>query len=348
MIFHSPYQPTGTGTIRNCPEDFIVNEIPSFIPSGEGEHLWLHIRKIHSNTDWVAGQLAKLFQVKKHDVGFAGLKDRHAVTTQWFSVYLPGKEAPDLRGMLTEILADSIDILKQTRHLKKLRRGTLKGNQFTIIVRDFSGDKSRLEHTIENIRSRGLPNYYGVQRFGHTTSDGAYGNIEKATAWFKGEMKKPKNRNQRSLYLSASRSWIFNHILSERVKNGTWDKPVSGDIFMLDGSHSWFLDDADESIPPRLEQLDIHPSGALWGRGRLASAHETEALEVDIAAQFSVLCQGLEMNGLNQERRALRIKVGDLAHQWLDATSLEFRFSLPPGSYATVLLDQLCTLGGRD
>ena len=346
MIFHSPYQPAGTGTIRHCPEDFIVNEIPSFTPSGEGEHLWLHIRKTHSNTDWVAGQLAKLLNVKKHDVGFAGLKDRHAVTTQWFSVYLPGKEIPDLRGMLTESLADSIEILKQTRHIKKLRRGTLKGNQFTIVVRDFVGDKSRLEQTIENIRSRGLPNYFGVQRFGHTTPDGAYGNIEKATAWFKGEIKKPKNRNQRSLYLSASRSWIFNYILSRRVENETWDKSLSGDVFMLDGSHSWFLDDGDENLTQRLEQLDIHPSGALWGRGRLGSAQETLALEIAIAEQFSVFCQGLEKNGLKQERRALRIKVGDLAHQWLGDTSLELSFSLPPGSYATVLLDQLCALGG--
>ena len=344
MIFHSPYQAAGTGIIRNTSEDFIVNEIPSFKPSGEGEHLWLHIRKTNSNTDWIAGQFARLLDVKKHDVGFAGLKDRHAVTTQWFSVYLPGQVIPDLNNRLTEPLADSIEILEQTRHIKKLRRGTLKGNQFTIIVRDFSGDKSRLNETIENIKQRGLPNYFGVQRFGHKTNEGTYGNIDKATAWFMGEMKKPKNRNQRSLYLSASRSWIFNHILSRRVEDDTWDKPVKGDVYMLDGSHSWFLDDGDESIVQRVEQLDIHPSGALWGRGRLGSAQETLALEKELADQFPVLCQGLEKNGLKQERRALRIKVGDLAYQWLDDTSLELSFALPPGSYATVLLDQLCVV----
>ena len=344
MNFRAVYKPVLTGTIRSKPEDFIVDEISSFTPSGEGEHLWLHIKKTTTNTDWLAGQLAKLLNVKKQDVGFAGLKDRNAVTTQWFSIYLPGKHMPDVKSLLPEDLLDNIEILEQTRHLKKLRRGTLAGNRFTLTIRDCEGDKEQLDDIIDQIKQRGIPNFFGEQRFGHSLKvDGEvkFNNIERATAWFNGEIRKPKNRNQRSMYLSAARSWVFNHVLSARVANDTWDKPVTGDVFILGNSHSWFVDDGDEQLSQRVEAFDIHPSGALWGRGSLESADEVLALESQIAAQHSVLCQGLEKQGLKQERRSLRIQVADLQHQWLDDTSLQLSFILPPGSYATVLLAQI-------
>ena len=336
MIFYYPFPTSGYGTIRHQPEDFIVNEIPLFVPSGEGEHLWLKIQKTNLNTDWVAGQLAKLLDVKRQDVGFAGLKDRHAVTTQWFSIYLPGKDIPDLIDDAISSLDTSIKIIEQTRHLKKLRRGTLKGNRFTIIVRDFVGDQAVVNETLEKIHHQGVVNYFGNQRFGNN-----FANIERVNAWFKGEMKKPKNRNQRSLYLSAARSWIFNHILNERVIQNTWDKPMQGDIFILNGSRSWFVDDVDERIIQRVEQLDIHLSAPLWGRGQLESKYEVAKIESTIAENHSILCAGLEKNGLKQERRALRVQVDGLELQWLDKTTLELHFSLPPGSYATVLLNQL-------
>lgn len=334
MNFHKAYTPSHTGVIRTRPEDFQVDEISSFIPCGEGEHLWLKIRKTGANTDWVAGQLAKLLDVKRQDVGFAGLKDRHAVTTQWFSVYLPGKDVPDLRTMLPESLADAVEILEQTRHQKKLRRGALEGNRFTIVVRECMGDNDLLAQTIEQVRKRGVPNYFGEQRFGNNNS-----NVERVRGWFKGELK-PKNRNQRSMYLSAARSWIFNHILSERVGNDTWDKRIPGDVFILDGTHSWFADDGNEELVSRLERFDIHPSGVLWGRGRLESCDKTGEIEEKIAEGFAELCEGLQKHGLKQERRALRVKVADLEYEWLDKTSLKLEFSLPAGAYATVVLEQ--------
>jgi tRNA pseudouridine13 synthase len=336
MIFPTPFQTSGSGVIRNQPDEFIVKEIPLFTPSGDGEHLWLRIQKINSNTDWVAGQLARLVNVKRQDVGFAGLKDRHAITTQWFSIYLPGKEIKDLTGMVADQFGSSIKILEQTRHLKKLRKGTLKGNHFTIIVRDVLGDQIQIENTFSAIKQHGIANYLGEQRFGHD-----FANIEKATAWFNGVIKKPKNRNQRGIYLSAARSWVFNHILAKRVLLDSWDKASLGDVFMLNRSHSWFVDDIDKQIIQRVKQMDIHPSGSLWGRGQLNSKDEVLKLETDVAEQYSILCQGLEKNGLKQERRALRVSVDDLELEWLDKTSLKLQFSLPPGSYATVLLSQL-------
>lgn len=338
MIFKNAYTPSHTGVIRNCPEDFQVDEIASVTPEGEGEHLWLKIRKTNNNTDWIAGQLAKLLGVKRQDVGYAGLKDRNAVTTQWFSIYLPGQEISNLTAMLPEPLANCIEMLEQTRHQRKLRRGTLEGNRFTIVVRDCRGDNEQLEQTLTEIKQRGVPNYFGSQRFGNNGN-----NIKRAKAWFAGELK-PKNRNQRSMYLSAARSWIFNHVLSERVADENWDKRLPGDVFMLDGTHSWFIDDGDEILNQRIEQFDIHPSGVLWGRGKLESEGEVNALETKIAEPFPGFREGLEMQGLKQERRALRVKVADLEHSWLDETSLQLSFALPAGSYATVFLEQFLEL----
>lgn len=333
--FKQPHTPALSGVIRSEAADFQVDEIPSVTPCGEGEHLWLNIRKTDANTDWVAGQLARLFSIKRQDVGYAGLKDRNAVTTQWFSLYLPGREIEDVGSMLEEPLASCIEILQQSRHQRKLRPGTLEGNRFRIAVRDCSGDKAALEQTLQDIKQYGMPNYFGEQRFGQ-----AFGNVQRASDWFAGQFK-PKNRHQRSLYLSAARSWIFNHVLSARVVRQSWDRRLQGEVFMLDGSKAWFVDDGSEDLSQRLADFDIHPSGVLWGRGRLESGAEAAKLEQAVANEFADLCAGLEKHGLKQERRALRVKLADLDHRWLTDNMLQLEFSLPPGSYATVLLQQL-------
>ncbi|MCK5727341.1 MAG: tRNA pseudouridine(13) synthase TruD [Thiotrichaceae bacterium] len=333
--FSPCYTPAITAKTRQKIEDFIVEEIPIVTPEGEGEHLWLLIRKTGANTDWVAGQLAQWFGVKRHDVGFAGLKDRHAITTQWFSIYLPGKTFADLREEIPEALASSIEILEQTQHKKKLRRGTLKGNRFTLILRDCEGDFNQLEETLEGIKQKGIPNYFGEQRFGRD-----FGNISSARDWFNGNFK-PRKRQLKSLYLSAARSWLFNLILSSRVDAGIWNKALSGDVFMLEGSHSWFPDDKDKSIPQRLDNQEIHPTAVLWGKGQLDTTEEAASLEKSIADQEEVLAQGLIKEGVKKDRRALRVLVGELSHQWKDSTTLELSFTLPAGSYATVALAQI-------
>lgn len=319
------------GVIRTCPEDFQVDEIQQFTPSGKGEHVWLHIQKTGENTDWVGDLLARIADVPRKDVSFAGMKDRHAVTTQWFSVQMPGREAPDWKSQLP----DSIILLDEQRHDRKLKRGTLKGNAFKLIIRDFEGDEAELKEVIERITQQGIPNYFGEQRFGH---DGS--NIRKVRQWFKGEFK-VKSRPKRSIYLSASRSWIFNHILSERVKDRSWNKAVQGDIFMLDGSKSCFAEAVDDEIIQRVQDQEIHPTGALWGRGSLASKDNIEALENDVASQFNVLCEGLEKHGLKQERKALRLSVMDLNYSLIEEGIVCLEFSLPAGAYATSVLSEI-------
>ncbi|MEB4591107.1 tRNA pseudouridine(13) synthase TruD [Candidatus Thiothrix sp. Deng01] len=320
------------GAFRTLAEDFIVDEQMDIALSGSGEHLWLQVRKTGANTDWAAGQLARCAGVPAADVGYAGLKDRHAVATQWFSLQLPGRADPDFSALPPELV-----ILQQQRHDRKLRRGALVGNRFTLTLRDCSGDFAEAEQVCQQIAQYGLPNYYGEQRFGHN-----FGNLLKAERWFQGEFK-PKQRNQRSLYLSAARSWVFNHILAARVAQGSWCQRLPGDIFMFDGGSAWFADDASPELQQRLDALEIHPTGALWGRGELETQAVARDLEQAQADAFTVFCAGLEKQGLKQERRALRIRVGDIGFERVDGSTLKLSFELPPGAYATVLLGQLGT-----
>ena len=322
---------TLSGKIRSTPEDFQVDEIQSFKPSGKGEHVWLHIKKTGENTDWVAGQLAKIAEVQRRDVSYAGMKDRHAITTQWFSVQMPGREAPDWQAELPE----SMQVLAEKRHDRKLRRGALQGNQFKIVIQSFEGDEAELKTSIERIQTQGVPNYFGEQRFGH----GGF-NVQKAQQWFEGQFK-VKGRQKRSIYLSAARSWIFNHILSKRVRDGTWNKAVQGDIFVLAGTKSSFSESVDETIIERVEQQGIHPTGALWGRGRVESADQIAILENEVASSFSELCDGLERNGLKQERKALRLSVKDLSYTFNVDGVVCLTFSLPAGAYATSVLSEI-------
>ena len=326
-----------SGIIRSTPEDFMVDELSRFAPSGQGEHVWLHIRKSGENTDWVAGQLAKIAGVMRRDVSFAGMKDRHAITTQWFSVQMPGRDAPNWQANLPE----SIQILDEKRHDRKLRRGALDGNRFAITIKEFKGTESELKSTLERIIKQGIPNYYGEQRFGHySEAHGCGFNIHKAEQWFKGDFK-VKGRQKRSIYLSAARSWIFNHVLSERVRNGSWNQALEGDIFMLDGSRSSFSEKPDAAIIKRLKEQDIHPTGVLWGRGKVLSEGVVAELENEVANQFKTLCEGLERNGLKQERKALRLRVEDLDYTFNSPESITINFSLPAGAYATSLLSEI-------
>ena len=318
------------GIIRTIPDDFIVKEIQSFELSGTGEHAFVLIEKCSENTDYVARLLARFAGVRQRDVSYAGLKDRHARTTQWFSIWLPGKPDPDWTGLNTP----NIKVLQATRHSKKLKRGSLAGNQFIIRVRDWAGDKAALELQLRMINTQGVPNYFGEQRFGR---EGA--NIAKAIALFSGEK---VSRNQRSIYLSAARSFLFNHILSKRVANNTWNQALVGDVLMFDNSHSFFkVETLDESILQRVTELDAHPTAALWGKGESQVTAEVALLEQQIVDQFSDIAKGLCAFGVEQGRRALRSHIKELEWQFIDSTTLELSFTLNPGCYATTLLREI-------
>jgi tRNA pseudouridine13 synthase len=320
------------GVLRASPEDFFVDEDLGFVPDGQGEHVFVRVEKRGANTDWVARELARYAHVAPDAVSYAGLKDRHAVTRQTFSVHLPGKQAePDWSALQHA----EFSIIETARHGRKLKRGALKGNNFKIILRDTSGDRAAAEARIAVIAQHGVPNYFGEQRFGR---GGA--NVARARAMFAG---KRVQRHERSLLLSSARSFLFNAVLAERIEGGKWRVALPGEVWMLAGTHSIF---GPEPMTPELAERfargDIAPTGPLWGKGELRSAQQVAELEHGVIEQYRDLAIGLDANGLNQERRSLSLRPLGLTAQWLSEASLELTFNLSSGSYATVLLREIC------
>ena len=318
--------------IRSQPEDFVVEELPAFEPSGEGEHLLLTIEKRGMTTPFAAKQVAVWAGVAESAIGHAGLKDRHAVTRQRLSVWLPKKTAPDI----DLLQSDDLRVLGHAWHSRKLPRGALAGNRFVLVLRDVAGDRGAIDARLQAIANRGVPNYFGEQRFGRGGS-----NVQQAIAMFAGRRVK---RDERSMLLSAARSELFNRVLSARVQAGNWDRALEGEVWMLEGSRSVFGPESlTDELQARLEAFDIHPSGPLWGDGELRSADAAQAVELAALEGDSAsrLRAGLERAGLKQERRSLRLRPDGLAWQWMDDSALELRFALPPGCYATTVLREL-------
>ena len=312
-------------------EDFRVEEIDAFEASGSGEHLLLTIEKRGMNTAFAAKRIATWAGIADMGVSHAGLKDRHAVTRQRFSVHLPKKIAPDTAALAS----DELRVLKAEWHARKLPRGALAGNHFELLLRDADGAREAIDARLHAIAVRGVPNYFGEQRFGR---DGD--NVAQALAMFAGRRVR---REQRGMLLSAARSHLFNRVLAARVEAGSWDRALDGEVWMLDGSRSVFgPEPLDDALQARLEAFDIHPTGPLWGAGALRTRHEARALEEDSLADVvsMKLRAGLEGEGLKQERRALRLRPADLSWEWI-GEGLRLRFALPPGSYATVVLREI-------
>ncbi len=326
--------PPGKGKIRTIPADFIVKETLAFEPSGSGEHIFLHIQKTGENTEYVARQLARFAHVRQRDVGYAGMKDRHAITMQWFSIWLPKGDEPNW----SDFCVEGVTILSVTRHARKLKRGALACNHFELTLREWQGDIDHTLAQLTTIKRHGIPNYYGSQRFGHRGQ-----NIVKALAMFNGE-KVP--REQRSIYLSAVRSFLFNTLLAQRIHANNWATGLSGDVFMLDGSRSGFVcDDIDETIRSRLANNELHPTGALYGKGDLRTTGLAHSEEQSLCNTYTTLIQGLIAFGLESDRRALRVNVHDLTwHFDENNTTLLLAFSLPAGSYATAVLREIIEL----
>jgi len=324
--------PAITGRVRSRPEDFQVTERPLVEPSGEGEHAWLLVRKRGENTETVARQLARIAGVPSRQVSYAGMKDRNAVTEQWFSVHLPGQPDPDWNT----INSGTLTLVRQARHQRKLRRGALKGNAFRIRVREISGDKALLEERLQQVATEGVPNYFGEQRFGRDA-----GNLHTADRLFAGTAGK-LSRHQRGLALSAARSYLFNRVLAQRVSDKTWNRAIPGDALQLAGSHSFFVADAvDPELERRVRTMDVHPTGPLVGAGDLPVTGEVQRLEDECHADRQMWCTGLAKAGLRQERRALRLPVEALEWMWPQPDSLELTFNLTAGAYATSVLREL-------
>lgn len=323
--------PAGTGAIRVQPEDFRVVEDTGYTPSGDGEHLWLEIEKRGMNTVDVARRLAQLAGVPVRAVGFAGLKDRNAVTRQPFTIQLPGQEDPDCAAWSDE----AMHIANIDRHNRKIQRGRLAGNRFELVVRELEGDRSGLEERLQRIVEFGVPNGFGEQRFGGN-------NIARAHRLFRGELRRSPSKSKRGFYLSAARSLIFNQVLERRILSGTWNQVIDGEIVMLDGSRSTFAADAaDPEIQARCKAQDLHPTGPLTGEGEAQVSGQAAALEQEVIDRHRELAEGLARFRLNTERRPLRMRVIDLEWEFNGSDALALRFSLRAGCYATVVLREL-------
>lgn len=308
----------------------MVEEQLAYELSGEGEHLWLWVEKTNQNSDWVAKQIAHFIGIPARAVGVAGKKDRYAVTRQWMSCHLPGKTDPDF----STFQVDGVRILNSRRHQRKLQTGGLSGNRFEIVLRDLSGDLDSIESRLMQIKTEGVPNYFGEQRFGRN-----FDNLSQASRFFSGELR-PK-RHQKTMYLSAARSWIFNQILSHRIELGNWNQFEPGDVLQLEGSQRWFKDDGDDGLAQRVLEKDLHPTGALVGRGELPSTQQVADLEAGIIGQHPLWQQGLEKAGMQQDRRALRVVPQQLSWHLGADNVMRLEFVLPAGSYATMLVREL-------
>lgn len=320
------------GSIKAEPEDFVVVEQLGYRPSGDGEHVFITLRKRERNTSEVANMLAKFAGVKRVAIGYAGLKDKHAVTEQSFTVQLPGKESPNWSNLED----DYITILNAERHNRKIRRGSLLGNAFRIRIRNVAGDRGLAEQILESISNHGVPNYFGSQRFGREGN-----NLQMAEkVLIDGQRFK---RDKLSIYLSAARSYLFNLVVAERISQGHWGAPMDGDVMQLSGSNKHFhVAQVNDDIQVRHQSLDIHATGALYGKPSraLEPTGYMSDIEQAIAEQWRAWIAGIERIGVEADRRAMRIPVAGMNWFW-QQDSLVLNFSLPSGCYATSVLREL-------
>ena len=355
--FPSAYRlPALSGIFRQSPQDFCVDEVLGFPLTGQGEHQCLHVEKTSHNTHWVLAALAEYAGVSEKDIGYCGRKDRHAITRQWFSLYCPpvSKLSPELARKpvdWTQFSMEGVQILSVDKHAKKLRLGDHARNQFAITLKDVrigschtlspshshspphssiakvsnslaehealpslsSEDQQNISAEIISTLKQGVPNYFGAQRFGREGN-----NLVMANDWLVRGISPP--RKQRSMILSAARSYVFNQVLAHRVRNGIWKTTLVGDVVN-----------------------DTYPTGPLWGRGRLATKDDALEMEKTAIGDLAQWCERLEHLGLNQERRELVLTPDELEVQW-KGNDLYLSFSLPSGTFATAILAEVAQL----
>ena len=317
-------KPESEATFKAKPQDFVVTENLAFEPTGEGEHLFLLIEKIQLNTQQVCEHLAKFFDKRLRDIGYAGMKDKQSVSRQWFSVQMNVLQQPELSNIST----DNIHLVKTIRHNKKLKVGALTSNHFDIRLSDVS-DIDDLTQKLE-LAKTGVPNYFGLQRFGFKGN-----NLNWANRMADGEV--IKNKKIKGFALSASRSYLFNQVVSQRIKEGLFNTCKDGDVFMLSGSNSFFTESINDAIIKRLGEDDIQISAPLAGDGELASTHSILEIEQSTLLQHANWLTMLSEHGLKQERRSIKLKPENM-HWQQDKQDVIVSFDLATGCFATSVL----------
>lgn len=325
-------KPTTIGQYKQKFEDFVVTEDLGFELTNDGEHVFVFLEKCDCNTIFVAEQLAKYVGISAKFVSYAGLKDRQAVTQQWFSLHMPGQATPDF----SNFNLDGCKILKVTRHNKKLKIGALKGNYFNINLTSLS-DKSEIESKLALIKQFGVPNYFGEQRFGREQN-----NVIQAIKWANGEIS-VTDRKKRSFYLSAARSAIFNNIVRQRIAQNLHQTVLDGDILQLAGRGSWFVAQAEElpSLQQRVHQGEINITAPMVGDSPLGTTSVAFEFEQSCLQSWSNFNPLFAKERVETARRSIVVYPSQLSWQWLDDNNVNLKFYLPSGCYATSVIREL-------
>lgn len=333
-----------TARIKAEYSDFVVTEELGFDLDGHGEHVCLQIQKRNISTADVAKLLAVAFNVPRSSIGFCGMKDRIGECTQWFSV----KTAEISCDFFQSIENDSIKLVDLNRNRKKLKIGSHRWNHFSLLLKECVGSSADFETRLRHIKARGAPNYFGPQRFGY-----AMGNVWELQEFFLGFQQsenKPLKRRKRSILYSAGRAYLFNQMLSHRVDSGNWASYLRGDVLNLNSTSRYFSVSADQEwdslLQKRLETSDIHITGCLPGildgKEKYTPYGEAADIENKVVKGVPWLIDGLRSHGLVAGRRALRFHPLNMEWIWINESTLNLRFTLPRGAYATVLLRELC------
>ena len=320
--------PKQTALLKAECADFVVKEQLGYDMSGDGEFVAVKVRKTDCNTLFVGEQLAKFAGISARNMSYAGLKDRKAVTEQWFSLQMPGQPTPDF----SQFSLEGVEILEVTRHQRKIRIGSLQGNHFEILLRN-AEETDELKVRLDFLAKNGFPNYFTEQRFGR---DG--NNLTQALRWANGEIK-VKDRNKRSFYLSAARSEIFNLIVSKRMELDLAQQILVGDVLQLNGSHSWFVVDESEDLAQlqqRLAQQDVLLTAPLIGEEEKSAVD----FEHEIFAQYQALFALMRQERMKAARRPILMQPQQFQWQF-EPNGLRLQFDLPAGSYATALIREL-------
>lgn len=326
-------KPAATAQIRQQPADFVVTEDLGFSPDGAGEHLFVRLRKTGCTTPFIAERLARFAGIARRAVSYAGMKDRHAVTEQWFSLHLPGKASPAFDSFNEA----GCEVLQVARHSRKLRIGALQGNQFRLVLRQVSGDRVELETRLQAIAAQGAPNYFGEQRFGRSGQ-----NLSLARRWASGEIT-IRDRQRRSFALSAARSLLFNLIVSQRLENGTAQRLLNGDVVQLAGRGSWFVahEAEHDALQPRVDAGELLITALLAGDGAPGTVEEAAAFETACLSAYAGLVDLLRRERVTAARRAILVRPRDFTWRWSDEQTLHLAFWLPAGSFATTIIREL-------
>ena len=323
------------GRIRSTPDDFCVEERPLYLPCGEGEHLYIRVKKRGLSTPDLVLRLASQLHVKAQTIGVAGLKDAQAVTTQMLS--LQGVKAETISALPTDERLLALEVLG--RHRNRLRKGHHAGNQFRLVIRDVrERSEDDLQELFDELVRRGVPNYFGPQRQGRSGTNFQLGAELLQDAARRNKMP----RNKRIWFMNAYQSHVFNRIVAKRIES--IDRVFLGDWAMKSDNGACFPVEQPEVEQPRADRFEISPTGPLFGsRAPWATGGPgdiEQAVVAELGTTPELLSKAGAECGFRGERRALRVRLNELSWS-LEGTVLTLGFWLPPGSYATSVLREV-------